>query len=228
MICDHHAGIPFYQASNIIRSCTITKQPVSDIPARSDYLAPPFSVQVFNQQTLPYRYIIASVHIVVKQNGVILKGATSVVNPYTGTASLSDFQLVSGGNWASITYDVVSNGVICLPPSGALAQAPISVLGNSINVATIPSIVYIIPDLYGYTPERSVFVGVQSTSVFFAVNDANAATLVGVVVKVQVSLAVQAASFNVVVQSLGRPSCASHHVFLISAAATAPFFEPAA
>ncbi len=201
MICDHHAGIPFYQASNIIRSCTITKQPVSDIPARSDYLAPPFSVQVFNQQTLPYRYIIASVHIVVKQNGVILKGATSVVDPYDGTASLSQFQLVSGGNWASITYDVVSNGVICLPASsGALAQASVPVLGNSINIATVPSIVYIYPDILGITTLRSVFVGVQAMSVFFLVGDVNGAALVGVVVKVQVSPAVHAASFNLFVQ----------------------------
>ena len=186
-------------------------------------------MQVINQPTLPYRYIIASVHIVVKQNGVVLKGATSVVNPYTGTASLGNFQLVSGGNWASITYDVVSNGVICLPPpSVALAQASIPVLGNSINVATVPSIVFIYPEFFGFTPERSVFVGVESMSVFFVVNDVNAATLVGVVVKVQVSRAVQAASSNVFVQSLGLPTCASHHVFLISAAATAPFFEAAA
>ena len=200
MTCDHHAGIPFYQASNIIRSCTITKQPVSAIPARSDYFAPPFSVQVINQPTLPYRYIIASVHIVVKQNGVILKGATSVVDPYDGTASLSQFQLVSGGNWASITYDVVSNGVICVPASsGALAQTSITALGNSINIATVPDGVSIYPDIVGITTERSVFVGVQAMSVFFVVNDVNDAALVGVVVKVQVCPAVHAASFNLFV-----------------------------
>ena len=160
---------------------------------------------------------------------MILKGATSVVDPYDGTASLSHFQLVSGGNWASITYDVVSNGVICLPASsGALAQTSITALGNSINIATVPDGVSIYPDIVGITTERSVFVGVQAMSVFFVVNDVNAAALVGVVVKVQVCPAVHAASFNLFVQSLCRPTCALHHLFLISAVATAPFFEPAA
>jgi hypothetical protein len=122
--------------------------------------------------------------MVVRQNGVILQGASSVVDPYTGTASLGDFKLASGGNWASITYDVVSNGVVCLPASsGLLAQASsvqVTALGNSVNIATIPLAIYVYPDA------GSVYAGVQSTSFFFSVIDANGANLVGVVVRIQV------------------------------------------
>ena len=115
---------------------------------------------------------------------MILQGATSVVDPYTGAASLGAFKLASGGNWASITYDVVSNGVVCLPSSsGLLAQASsvqVTVLGNSVNIATIPLAINVIPNV------DSVYVGVQSTSLFFSVIDANGATLEGVVVRIQV------------------------------------------
>jgi hypothetical protein len=129
---------------------------------------------------------------------VILEGASSVVNPYTGTASLGNFKLANDGNWASITYDIVSNGVICLPASSGLSAQASSVQGvvlaNSVKIATIPSAINVSPDV------RSVFAGVESTSFFFSVIDANTAKLVGVVVRIQVRSYWQATAVDLFVQ----------------------------
>jgi hypothetical protein len=195
-IHEQHAGnttLPYYEAFSIISSCTITKQPTPAISKGGTYNSnnAPFSVQVSNKPTLRFRYIIASVHIVVRQNGVILGGASSVVDPYTGTASLGNFKLVSSGNLASITYDVVANGVVCARASTPLfAQASSVFLGNSIKIATLPSDIYLYPEhsnlLSTTTVVRSVYVGVQSESILFVVNDNFNAILVGVIVKIQV------------------------------------------
>ncbi len=180
-----HLGIPFYKAASIISKCFITKQPKSVIPESLGYLSFPFSVQVSNEQTSPFRYIIASVHIVVKQNGVILAGASSVVNPYTGTASLNNFKLVDGGGLESITYDVVSNGVVCLPASDSLLEQASSYvqgnfIGNSRRIKSVPSTILPLPNVI------SVFAGVQPASIPFLVLDANGALLLGVTVRIQV------------------------------------------
>ncbi len=180
-----HLGTPFYKAASIISECFITKQPKSVIPESLLFVSSPFSVQVSNQQKSPFRYIIASVHIVVKQNGVVLSGASSVVNPYTGTASLNKFKLVDGGGLESITYDVVSNGVVCLPASDSLLEQASSYvqgnfIGNSRRIKSVPSTILPFPSVI------SVFAGVQPASVPFLVLDANGAWLLGVTVRIQV------------------------------------------
>ena len=192
-----HLGIPFYKAASLISECIITKQPKLVIPESLAYLSFPFSVQVSNQQTSPFRYVIASVHIVVKQNGVILKGASSVVNPYTGTASLNKFKLVDGGGLESITYDVVSNGVVCLPASNSLLEQASSYvqgnfIGNSRRIKSVPSTIFPFPSVI------SVFAGVQPASVPFVVLDENSALLLGVTVKIQVCPAVKTAVYCLV------------------------------
>ncbi len=175
-------ALPYYQAKNIISTCRITRQPTSAIPQRSFFFSSPFTVQVGNDPNEPYRYVIASVHIVVRQSGVILGGATSVVDPFSGTASLQKFELVSALNYDSLTYDVMSNGVKCLPVERTLS----SFSGNSVPIGVIPFQVGFI-DLK-FLLERSIVVGVQSASVNYFILDTNDALLVGVVVQIMVRL----------------------------------------
>jgi hypothetical protein len=68
------------------------------------------------------------------------------------------------------------------------------VLANSVKIATIPSAINVSPDV------RSVFAGVESTSFFFSVIDANTAELVGVVVRIQVRSYCQATAVDLFVQ----------------------------
>jgi hypothetical protein len=185
------ASLPYYRARNIISTCSITRNPTSAISENSRFLISPFSVQVSNRQDVPFRIVIASVHIIVRQDGVIVKGASSVVDPFTGTASFVNFKLATALNLESITYDVVSNGVICSPESSwlpsLLQAAQASISGNRVAIATVPSAVIIFPDNFTPSPIRIVFVGVSSLSVAFAVLDANSAQLFGVVVQIKVS-----------------------------------------
>jgi hypothetical protein len=170
---------------NIITSCRITRLPTATIPQQSNFILPPFTVQVGNGPTQPYRYVIASVHIVVRQNGVVLGGATAVVDPASGSASLANFKLISALNDDSLTYDVVSNGVTCTPSSPARILSPASTLssivGNTVRIASVPSAVFSFSNL-----QRSVVVGVQSASLNYAILDANEAILVGVIVQIKV------------------------------------------
>ena len=183
--------MPYYRARNIISTCSITRQPTSAISENSRFFIPPFSVQVSNRQDVPFRIVVASVHIIVRQDGVIVKGASSVVDPFTGTAAFVNFRLTTALNLASITYDVVSNGVICSSESSwlpsLLQSAQASILGSRVVIATVPSAVIIFPDNFAPPPIRIVFVGVSSLSVAFAVLDANSAQLFGVVVQIRVS-----------------------------------------
>jgi hypothetical protein len=181
--------LPVYKAANIISSCSILKQPNLAIPAKSSFpFNSPFVVQVSNDVEMPFRYVVASVHIVVRQNGVILEGASSVVDPYTGTATFEDFKLISASNFGSITYDIFSNGVRCRPVSSSISETVLAAFnsGNSIRISTIPSAVLVIPDFFSSPTPRSVYAGVQSASVDFYVLDANEAILVGVIVQVKV------------------------------------------
>jgi hypothetical protein len=163
------------------------RQPTSAISENSRFLFAPFSVQLSNRQDVSFRVVIASAHIVVRQNGVIVQGGSSVVDPFTGTASFNNFKLSTALNLESITYDVVSNGVICSSSSGLpslLQGVQASILGSSIAIATVPSAVFVT----SLPPTRVVFVGVSSLSVDFLVLDANQAQLFGVVVQIMVSL----------------------------------------
>jgi hypothetical protein len=138
---------------------------------------------VENNPQGPYRYVIASVHIVVRQSGVILGGATSVVDPFSGIASFANFELVSALNYDSLTYDVMSNGVMCSPPSSAIERARSSVEGNFVRIDVIPQVMIIDRSL-----KRSVVVGVQSASLNYIVLDRNEALLVGVAIQIMVRL----------------------------------------
>ncbi len=179
-------ALPYYQAKNIISTCRITRQPTSAIPQRSNFFSSPFTVQVGNDPNEPYRYVIASVHIVVRQSGVVLGGATSVVDPFSGTASLAKFQLVSALNYDSLTYDVMSNGVKCLPSSSLVETTRSSFSGNSVPIGVIPfQVGFINLEIF---LKRSIVVGVQSASVNYYILDANYALLVGVVVQIMVRL----------------------------------------
>jgi hypothetical protein len=178
-------AMPYYRATNIITSCRITRQPSSAIPQKSTFVTAPFTVLVGNGPTQPYRYVIASVHIVVRQNGVVLGGANAIVDPASGTASLARFKLISALNDDSLTYDVVSNGVTCSPARSSIFS-PVStlssVVGNSVRIGSIPFAVVSFPNL-----ERGVVVGVQSASLNYGILDANEAVLVGVIVQIKVS-----------------------------------------
>ncbi len=176
-------AMPYYRATNIITSCRITRQPSSAIPQKSNFFTPPFTVLVGNGPIQPYRYVIASVHIVVRQNGVVLAGANAIVDPASGTASLARFKLISALNDDSLTYDVVSNGVTCTSRSSILSPVSTlaSIVGNSVRIGSIPSAVFSIPNL-----ERGVVVGVQSASLNYNILDANEALLVGVIVQIKV------------------------------------------
>ncbi len=184
--------MPYYRARNIVSTCSITRQPTSAISENSRFLIAPFSVQLGNRHDVPFRIVIASAHIIVRQNGVIVQGGSSVVDPFTGTASFNNFKLITALNLDSITYDVVSNGVICSRSSGLpslLQGVQASILGSSIAIATVPSAVITLPDfVMSLPPTRVVFVGVSSLRVDFLVLDANQAQLFGVVVQIKVSL----------------------------------------
>lgn len=116
---------------------------------------------------------------------MVLGGATAVVDPASGSASLANFKLISALNDDSLTYDVVSNGVTCTPSSPARILSPASTLssivGNTVRIASVPSAVFSFSNL-----QRSVVVGVQSASLNYAILDANEAILVGVIVQIKV------------------------------------------
>jgi hypothetical protein len=142
----------------------------------------PFVVQVGHNDLTPYPYKVASVHIVVKQSGVVLEGAASVVDPYTGIASLDKFKLISANNLAQINYQIVSNGVICREQGDTLSSA--SDFGMSIRIATaIPSVIELVGN---GVAEPQVFVGVESARVLFHVYDKNFANADGAVVTIKV------------------------------------------
>ena len=123
---------------------------------------------------------MASVHIVVKQIGVVLEGAASVVDPYTGLASFDKFKLVSANNLEYINYDIVSNGVICKEQDD---EARTSAFGQSIKIATVPYSI----ELVGVgVSEPLVFVGVEFGLVLFHVYDQNFANADGGVISIKV------------------------------------------
>jgi hypothetical protein len=178
--------MPYYRAQNFITSCRITRQPSSAIPQQSTFNTPPFTVLVGNNPREPYRYVIASVHIVVRQNGVVLGGANAIVDPASGTASFAKFKLISALNDDSLTYDVVSNGFTCSPSRSSIlspVRTLFSIVGNSMLIGSIPSAfsAFSIPN-----SERGVVVGVQSASLNYVIVDANEAVLVGVIVQIKV------------------------------------------
>jgi hypothetical protein len=175
---------PFYRASNIISSCSIVRQPTGSIPQQSRFLSSPFIIQVSNRPELPYRYVIASARIIVRQNGVVIGGASAVVNPFSGSTSLDKFKLIRSLGMPSVTYDVVSNGVLC---SRAASRRAFSIVaGNSIQISAIPAVAFVSPDYLSSEPVRRVTVGLQSISIDYVVLDANEAELVGVSVQIQV------------------------------------------
>jgi hypothetical protein len=178
---------PFYKASNIISSCSIIRQPRGSIPEQSNFLSSPFFVQVVNRPELPYRYIIASARVVVRQNGVVLGGASAVVNPFSGSASFEKFKLIRSLNWTSITYDVVSNGVLCSNAPSRPARS--SSAENSIKISAVPAGVRFSNDL-SPQPAYSIIVGLQSLMIDYSILDANEAKLVGVNVQVQVMVSI--------------------------------------
>lgn len=175
---------PIYMAHNVISTCTILKKPQGALAENALFKQGeyPFIVQVGHNDLTPYPYKVASVHIVVKQDGVVLEGASSVVDPYTGIASLDKFKLVSANNLAQINYQIVSNGVICKEQGGILSSA--SDFGMSIGIASIvPSVIELVGN--GVT-ESQVFVGVESARVLFHVYDKNFANADGAVVTIKV------------------------------------------
>jgi hypothetical protein len=179
VISDH----PIYMADNVISTCTIRKKPQAALAENALFKQGeyPFVVQVSHNDLTPYTYKVASVHIVVKQSGVVLEGASSVVDPYTGIASIDKFKLVSANNWAQIDYQIVSNGVICKEQGDILSSA--SDFGMSIKIATIPSVIELVGN---GVAEPQVFVGVESSRVLFHVYDNNFANADGGVVTIKV------------------------------------------
>jgi hypothetical protein len=177
-------ALPFYRASNIISSCSIVRQPTGSIPQQSRFISSPFIIQVSNRPELPYRYVIASARIIVRQNGVVIGGASAVVDPFSGSASLGKFKLIRSLGMSSVTYDIVSNGVLC---SRALSRKAFSIVaGNSIQISAIPAVALISPDYLSSEPVRRVKVGLESISIDYVVLDANEAELLGVSVQIQV------------------------------------------
>ena len=173
---------PIYRAHNVISTCTILKKPQRALAENALFKQGeyPFIVQVGHNDLTPYPYKVASVHIVVKQDGVVLEGASSVVDPYTGIASLDKFKLVSANNLAQINYQIVSNGVICKEQGDILSSAS----DLSIGIASIvPSVIELVGN--GVT-ESQVFVGVESARVLFHVYDKNFANADGAVVTIKV------------------------------------------
>ena len=175
---------PFYRVSNIISRCVIIKQPTGSIPDLSDYSSSPFVVQVGNRPDLPYRYVIASVRIIVRQSGVILGGASAVVDPFSGLASLEKFKLIRSVGLSSVTYDIVSNGVVCT--RAAARRAPLPFEGNSIKISAVPVVALVDPVYLSSGPIRRVTVGLQSISIDYRILDANDAELVGIDVRIKV------------------------------------------
>jgi hypothetical protein len=158
--------VPIYVASNVISSCSITKKPQTALSENSLFKRDqhPFEVQVRHKDLTPYPYKVASAHIIVKQNGVVLEGAGSVVDPYTGNAVFDRFKLVSANNWQYISYQIVSNGVICKDLTTKVNAE------MSIRIATIPSAI----ELVGRgAAEPQVFVGLEAATVLFHVYDQN-------------------------------------------------------
>jgi hypothetical protein len=170
-------------ANNVISTCKILKQPQTALAENALFKQGeyPFVVQVSHNDLTPYTYKVASVHIVVKQSGVVLEGASSVVDPYTGIASIDKFKLVSANNWEQIDYQIVSNGVICQGQGDILSSA--SVFGMSIKIATIPSVIELVGN---GVAEPQVFVGVESARVLFHVYDKNFANADGAIVTIKV------------------------------------------
>jgi hypothetical protein len=175
---------PFYRVSNIVSRCVIIKQPTGSIPDLSDYSSSPFVVQVGNRPDLPYRYVIASVRIIVRQSGVILGGASAVVDPFSGLASLEKFKLIRSVGLSSVTYDIVSNGVVCT--RAAARRAPLLLEGNSVKISAVPAAALVDPVYLSSGPIRRVTVGLQSISIDYRILDANDAELVGIDVRIKV------------------------------------------
>ena len=143
----------------------------------------PFVVQVSHRDTNPYPYKVATAHIAVRQSGVVLEGATSVVDPYTGIASFDKFKLASSNNLEYINYDIISSGVVCRDGSSTFDIASSLLFGTLVKIATVPSVI----ELFGAgAAEPRVFVGVESALVMFHVYDRNFANLDGVVVSIKV------------------------------------------
>ncbi len=176
--------LPLYRASNIISSCSIIRQPTGSIPEQSRFSSSPFIIQVANRPELPYRYVIASVRVIVRQKGVVIGGASAVVDPFTGSASLERFKLIRSLDKSSVTYDVVSNGVLCTRAASRRAVSLIA--GNSIRISAVPAVALVSPDFLSSEPARRVTVGLQSMSIDYVILDANEAELVGVLVQIKV------------------------------------------
>ena len=165
------SDVPFYISSNVISSCTIIKKPHTALAENSFFKEDkhPFEVQVSHKDLTPYPYKVASAHIVVRQNGVVLEGAASVVDPYTGTAKFDRFKLVRANNWPYINYQIVTNGVVCTEQTSTAANL-LSSTEISIRIATIPATIELVG---GGAAEAQVFVGVESALVLFHVYDSN-------------------------------------------------------
>ena len=165
------SDVPFYISSNVISSCTIIKKPQTALAENSFFKEDkhPFEVQVSHKDLTPYPYKVASAHIVVRQNGVVLEGAASVVDPYTGTAKFDRFKLVRANNLPYINYQIVSNGVVCTEQTSTASNLLLS-SEISIRIATIPATIELVG---GGAAKAQVFVGVESALVLFHIYDSN-------------------------------------------------------
>lgn len=176
--------LPFYRASNIISSCSIIRQPTGSIPEQSIFSSSPFIIQVRNRPELPYRYVIASVRVIVRQSGVVMEGASAVVDPFSGSVSLDRFKLIRSLDKSSVTYDVVSNGVLCT--RAASTRAVSVAAGNFVRISAVPADARVSSDFLSSELARRVTVGLQSLSIDYRILDANEAELVGVIVQIKV------------------------------------------
>jgi hypothetical protein len=176
--------LPFYTASNIISSCSILRQPTGSIPEQAKFSSSPFLIQVGNRPELRYRYVIASVRVIVRQSGVVIGGASAVADPLTGSASLERFTLIRSLDKSAVTFDVVSNGVLC---TRAASRTTVSLAaGNSIRISVVPAVALVSSNVLSSEPARRVTVGLQSMSIDYVILDANEAELVGVLVQIKV------------------------------------------
>ena len=115
---------------------------------------------------------------------MILGGASAVVDPFSGLASLEKFKLIRSVGLSSVTYDIVSNGVVCT--RAAARRAPLLLEGNSVKISAVPAAALVDPVYFSSGPIRRVTVGLQSISIDYRILDANDAELVGIDVRIKV------------------------------------------
>ena len=111
-------------------------------------------------------------------------GASAVVDPFSGSVSLDRFKLIRSLDKSSVTYDVVSNGVLCT--RAASTRAVSVAAGNFVLISAVPADARVSSDFLLSELARRVTVGLQSLSIDYRILDANEAELVGIIVQIKV------------------------------------------